>query len=120
MRGKIEMRKLCARKLRSRSQILRRVSTPQEMILWRQLRDKRLGLKFRRQAVIGDKYIVDFVCLEKNLVIEVDGSQHAESKADIERTNYLKERGFKVVRFWNNEVNENLKACLEVIYNCCK
>jgi len=114
------MRKLRTRKLQPCSRALRRNATPQERILWGHLRDKRLGVKFRRQAVIDDKYIVDFVCLEKNLIIEVDGSQHAENEMDLVRTEYLQKRGFKVLRFWNKEINTSLQSCLETIYACCR
>ena len=113
------MRKLGSKKLRPLSRVLRKGATPQEKILWSRLRNNCFGVKFRRQVVIDDIYIVDFLCVEKNLVIEIDGSQHAESKTDLERTAYLEKRGFKVLRFWNNEVNTNLQGCLEAIYACC-
>jgi len=79
------------------------------------------NLKFRRQQPI-DNYIVDFVCLEKRLVIEVDGGHHAVEKLkDKKRDSYLKMRGFKVLRFWNNEVLTNINGVLEVIReNCLK
>ncbi len=114
------MRKLNSKKLRPLSRALRKSSTPQERILWSRLRNNRFGVKFRRQAVIDDIYIVDFLCVEKNLVIEIDGSQHAENEADLGRTAYLEKRGFKVIRFWNNEINTKLHSCLEVIYTCCR
>jgi len=98
---------------------LRRRSTPQEAILWRYLRNRRLGAKFRRQLTIDNKYVVDFVCLEKKIIIEVDGSQHSQNPTDADRTKYLKRRGFDVLRFWNNEIDNQLLACLEVIYNKC-
>jgi len=78
------------------------------------------GLKFRRQQPI-DHYIVDFVCFENRLIIEIDGGQHAENEKDKdkERDNYLAKNGFKVLRFWNNEVFTNIKGVLEVIrINC--
>ena len=77
------------------------------------------GLKFRRQQPI-DNYIVDFVCFENRLIIEVDGGQHAaESNKDRERDFYLQQFGFKVLRFWNNEVLQNTKAVLEIIREKC-
>ncbi len=97
---------------------MRHNSTREERRLWSRLRAKRFGLKFRRQVPIG-KYIVDFACLEKNLVIEVDGSQHAENEDDKIRTAYLEQSGFKVIRFWNKEINQNLEMCLDKIYFCC-
>ena len=77
------------------------------------------GFKFRRQEPI-DNYIVDFVCFENRLIIEVDGGQHAaEKEKDIERDNYLMRNGFKVLRFWNNEVFTNIEGVLEVIRMNC-
>jgi very-short-patch-repair endonuclease len=73
------------------------------------------GCKFRRQEPIGS-YIVDFVCQEKRIIIEVDGGQHSvERERDSERDNWLKGQGYKVLRFWNNEVLTNTKGILEVI-----
>jgi len=77
------------------------------------------GLKFRRQQTI-DNYIVDFVCFENRIIIEVDGGQHAaENNKDRERDTYLQRYGFKVLRFWNNEVLQNTKGVLEVIRDAC-
>jgi very-short-patch-repair endonuclease len=97
---------------------LRKRLTNTERILWKHLRAKQIeGNKFRRQEPIG-KYIVDFVCHEKRIVIEVDGSQHSIDKAiDKERDEWLKEQGYEVMRFWNNEVLENIEGVLEVIRN---
>jgi very-short-patch-repair endonuclease len=80
------------------------------------LRAKQLeGLKFRRQEPIG-KYIADFACHEKRIVIEVDGGQHSTNKKrDRERDNWFKEQGYKVLRFWNNEVLTNIAGVLEVL-----
>jgi very-short-patch-repair endonuclease len=75
------------------------------------------GYKFRRQHPV-DHFIVDFVCLEKRLIIELDGGHHAEHKTqqyDIQRLEYLHAQGFKVLRFWNNEVFENMDGVLELI-----
>ena len=79
--------------------------TDAEQALWRVLRSRQLeGFKFRRQHSIG-RFVVDFVCLEQKLIVEVDGGQHAgQVEADAERTAYLQDKGFRVIRFWNNEV----------------
>lgn len=103
-----------------RSRALRNNLTEAEKYLWYLLRRKQINsLKFRRQAVIG-KYIVDFVCFEKNLVVEVDGSQHYQSEHDIIRDAWLQSQGFKVIRFWNNEVLENRDGVLEKIIESLK
>jgi very-short-patch-repair endonuclease len=90
---------------------LRKNPTPQEIIFWSRLRARRFkGLKFRRQYKIG-KYVVDFICLEKKLIIELDGWQHKkenQKRYDKERTEFLKSNGFRVIRFWNNDINDNL------------
>lgn len=90
--------------------------TPEEQILWYYLRSNRFAnFKFRRQFPVY-KYIVDFVCLAKRLVIELDGGQHNQNQEDIVRDEYLKSQNFKVLRFWNNDVNRNLATVLEKIY----
>jgi len=77
------------------------------------------GLKFRRQQTI-DNYIVDFVCFENRIIIEVDGGQHAaENNKDRERDTYFQRYGFKVLRFWNNEVLQNTNGVLVVIRENC-
>ena len=99
---------------------LRKRSTDVEMLLWRYSRVRRMeGLKLRRQQPIG-RYIVDFVCFEKKIIIEVDGGQHAvETKKDTERGEWLRSQGFKVLRFWNNEVLTNTQGVLEEVrINC--
>lgn len=88
---------------------LRKSATPQEVILWSRLRNSRLSCKFRRQHSIG-KYIVDFYCPDKRLIIEIDGSQHIDSEYDKERDKYLENLGFKVLRFWDNDVNSSLEG----------
>jgi len=92
--------------------------TDAERLLWQHLRNRQLGMyKFRRQHPVGP-YIVDFVCLEKKLVIEVDGGQHAEqTEPDAKRSDYLKEKGYRVIRFWNNEVLKETEAVLSVIFS---
>ena len=93
---------------------LRNDPTEAEKHLWCVLRSRNLGVKFRRQAIIGP-YIVDFVCFERKLVIEVDGGQHAQSWKDILRDEWLSKQGFEVVRFWNQDVLENLDGVFEKI-----
>jgi very-short-patch-repair endonuclease len=98
---------------------LRTNFTDTERLLWKYLRAKQMqGCKFRRQEPIGS-YIVDFVCQEKRIVIEVDGGQHStENKRDNKRDKWLKGQGYKVLRFWNNEVLANTEGVLEVIRDC--
>lgn len=101
----------------SRARRLRRQATDAERLLWRKLRGKSLGAKFRRQAPIGP-YIVDFVCFEKKLVIELDGSQHASPQGrayDATRTQWLESQGFRVLRFWDNQVLTETEGVLERI-----
>jgi very-short-patch-repair endonuclease len=86
---------------------MRHEQTEAEAVMWRLLRSRRFaGFKFRRQAPCGN-YILDFVCYERRLIIEVDGGQHADSTRDIARDVYLTSRGFRVVRYWNNDVLQN-------------
>ena len=94
---------------------LRKNSTDVEGKLWSRIRNKNLDVKFRRQHQIGSKYIADFVCLEKRLIIELDGGQHCENENDKIRTLYLEKHNFRVIRIWNNEILENLNGCLEFI-----
>ena len=97
---------------------LRRDQTDAERALWFRLRDRRLrGLKFRRQVTIG-RCIADFCCESARLVIELDGGQHAERQDhDDERTAALEARGYLVLRFWNNDVLQNMDGILESILN---
>ncbi|HHQ4689078.1 endonuclease domain-containing protein [Aeromonas veronii] len=98
---------------------LRRDATQAERKLWQQLRNRRLaGLKFRRQMPIGP-YVVDFICLEQGLIIEVDGSQHgtqANQMHDEARTAYLNQQGFRVIRVWNNDVLSRMEVVLAHIW----
>ena len=91
--------------------------TDAERLLWQHLRSRQLaGLKFRRQHPIG-RYILDFVCLEAGLVIEVDGGQHGPQHSyDEARTAWLGQRGYRVLRFWNNEVLTNPEGVRERIW----
>ena len=97
---------------------LRRKQTDAEKALWAKLRNRQLqGVKFRRQQPMGS-YIVDFVSFERKLIIEINGGQHNEDKMkerDAERTTRLRETGYRVIRFWNNEVLANLEGILERI-----
>ena len=102
----------------ARARELRKTMTPQEVKLWVHLRSWRSrGYHFRRQAP-RDGYILDFVCLRARLVIEIDGGQHNyddHAFRDGERDNRFKRQGFKVLRFWNNEVDRNLAGVLQII-----
>jgi very-short-patch-repair endonuclease len=96
---------------------LRKNSTIAEQHLWRPLRDRQIeGFKFRRQHAIG-KYILDFVNLERKVVIELDGGQHALNPGDKMRDEWLRTEGYKVLRFWDNQVFCNLEGVLESIRN---
>jgi very-short-patch-repair endonuclease len=99
-----------------RVKFLRQNSTAAETLLWHQLRRKRLGnLRFRRQYRIG-VYIVDFVCLAARLVVAVDGDSHDQTfEDDQRRTRWLEEQGFRVIRFWNQEVAGNLEGVVRTI-----
>jgi very-short-patch-repair endonuclease len=97
---------------------LRKKPTDAERFLWKHLRSNQVeGLKFRRQEPIG-KYIVDFVCYEKRLIVEVDGGQHS-SETDMDRDAWLRTQGFKIQRVWNHEVLQNIEGVMEVILNNC-
>ena len=98
-----------------RSRRLRAEMTDAEIRLWWRLRGKQIGAhRFRRQVPVGP-YIVDFACVKARLIVEVDGSQHLSSKADEERTAWLASRGFRVLRFWNNDVLQRTDEVLEAI-----
>lgn len=89
--------------------------TDAERKLWQGIRHRQLAVKFRRQAPV-DPYIVDFLCHERKLIIEIDGGQHAtQTKSDEARTRFLEAQGFTVIRFWNNEVLTNFEGVLTVI-----
>jgi leucyl-tRNA synthetase len=103
--------------LKERRKELRKNSTPQEVVLWAYLRRSNLGYKFERQHSIGP-YIVDFYCAKKRLVIELDGGQHLESQTllyDQQRTEYLKNIGYQVMRFSNREINTSKYSVVEQI-----
>ena len=94
---------------------LRKNTTNTEKYLWKCLRGNQLeGFKFRRQQQIW-KYIVDFVNLERKIIIELDGGQHLENKKDKLRDKWLEEQGYEMLRFWDNEVFNNIEGILEFI-----
>ena len=101
-----------------RAKQLRKNSTDAECQLWRVLRSRQLaGHKFRRQQPLGG-FIVDFVCFEKRLVVEVDGGQHNEplqAANDSERSTWLEQQGFRVLRFWNHEILREIESVKETI-----
>ncbi|WP_211259128.1 endonuclease domain-containing protein [Dyella japonica] len=99
-----------------RARSLRVGQTDAEQLLWHHLRNRRLqGWKFRRQNEIG-LYVVDFVCPDAGLVLELDGGQHGDQLIyDEARTRKLEEQGYRVLRFWNNDVLTNTESVLEVI-----
>jgi very-short-patch-repair endonuclease len=104
---------------RDNARQLRANTTGAEMRLWRQLRRSPvLGSHFRRQVPIGP-YVADFACMAARLVIEVDGSQHGDiavKTRDDARTRWLEREGYRVIRFWNNDLTENMQGVLEVIH----
>ena len=103
---------------RKTTRIARRLRTDQtdaETVLWNRIRNRQIdGHKFVRQMPI-ENYICDFVCRERLLIIEVDGGQHNESAADAIRDRRLNEAGYRVLRFWNNDVLGNIDGVLEMI-----
>ena len=106
--------------MRMRARALRRKPTDAEAKLWAALRDRRLSaMKWRRQVPIGH-YIVDFVCLEHRIIVECDGSQHAESRTDAARDAWIELQGFKVLRFWNRNALKDRKSVINTILATCK
>jgi len=101
---------------------LRKRATDTERLVWKHLRAKHFGgLKFRRQQPVG-KYIVDFVCFEEKIIIELDGGQHSmlsEKHKDTERDKWFEAQGYRVLRFWDDEVLMNTGGVLEVIRTHC-
>ena len=106
--------------VRQRAKELRREQTSAEKMLWARLRRRQLyGLKFRRQHPIGT-FIVDFCCIEEKLAVEIDGDSHAgQDEYDRHRTLWLEERGYKVIRFTNEDVHQRLDAVLNSIARWC-
>ena len=105
-----------AKRIRGFAKKLRREPTDAETAMWRLLRGRRLALfKFRRQVPFQN-YILDFVCFEKRFIVEIDGSQHAESERDAARETVLVAEGFRIARYWNNDVLQQPSAVLEDIF----
>jgi very-short-patch-repair endonuclease len=106
--------------IKARARELRKQAAPAEKVLWEQLRNRRLkGIKFRRQHPLGP-YIVDFYCPAHRLVVEIDGEFHRyQADQDQARTQELEDYGYKVIRFWNYEVEQNLDAVLDTIAENC-
>jgi very-short-patch-repair endonuclease len=103
-------------KMMHRAGELRKEPTPAEKLLWAYLRGDQLdGVSFRRQHAIGN-FVVDFVSIKRKLVIELDGSQHIDQKdTDVERTKYLESQGYKVLRFWNSQVEKDITGVIRAI-----
>ena len=103
-------------RLRRLAKNMRHAPTEAEAKLWSVLRNRRFAnFKFRRQLPIGD-YIVDFVCLSHQLIVEADGSQHAESSGDAVRDTHLRAQGFGLLRFWNNDILARPAAVADAIW----
>jgi very-short-patch-repair endonuclease len=99
-------------RLNQKRSLLRKNSTPQEIILWGFIRNNALGYKFRRQHSVGP-YVADFYCHKLQLVIEIDGSQHLQQRDyDLERERYFSHLGITTIRFWNNEINNNIEGVI--------
>ena len=91
--------------------------TEAETLLWNYLKNNGLGVTFKRQHIIGD-YITDFVCMDSKLIVELDGGYHQlpqQQTNDAERTNWLENKGYKIIRFTNEELFENIDGVLEKI-----
>ena len=94
---------------------LRKNMMPAERKLWGYLQRSQLGVRFRRQHAIGN-FIVDFCCIKKKLILELDGSQHLDMQEHDEiRTEYLQSRGYRVIRFWNNDVMNDIEGVILAI-----
>ena len=101
----------------AQAKTLRKQMTDAERRLWYFLRAHRFGThKFKRQAPIG-RYVADFVSFDRRLIIEADGSQHADNVSDRQRDDWFASQGFRVLRFWNNDILKNTQAVLEVVSN---
>jgi very-short-patch-repair endonuclease len=97
-----------------KAQELRKHQTDAESLFWQNVRSRQLGYKIRRQVPVGI-YTADFLCLELKLIIEIDGGQHSDNEKDKKRTAFLNNLGFKVIRFWNNEVLGNIEGVLSTL-----
>ena len=107
-------------KINQNARELRKNMTSQERKLWNIIRNRQFyGYRFRRQFPVGN-YIADFVCREKKIIIEIDGGQHNQvvhKQYDIERTEYLASEGYQVIRFWNNEIENNILGVYKKLQN---
>jgi len=113
--GKMPRKKRSNPKTKHNAIQLRKKSTPAERKLWSKIRDDQLGVTFRRQHAVGN-YIPDFCSPKAKLIIELDGSQHLEQEEyDTERTEYLESLGYRVIRFWNNDVMNNMDGLILAI-----
>ena len=110
----VDMTRRRVPKRTGRARQLRRRMTEAEIVLWCELRRSQMHCRFHRQQPIGP-FVVDFVCKRHRLIIEIDGSQHFESRYDAARTRWLEERGYTVMRFWNNEVLGHLEMVTSTI-----
>ncbi|EIJ35404.1 endonuclease domain-containing protein [Thiothrix nivea] len=103
---------------REKARCLRQQSTAEEALLWEALRNRRLaGYKFRRQYAI-DQYIVDFICVSERLVIELDGTHHADAEQiayDEVRSQFMQAAGYRILRFWNHHVEQDMTDVLNTI-----
>lgn len=105
-----------AKRIRTFAKAMRHAPTDAEAKMWRLLRDRRLArFKFRRQAPF-QAFILDFVCYERRVIIEIDGSQHASSDRDSSRDAALTAEGFRILRYWNNDVLQQPTSVLEDIF----
>jgi len=102
---------MTAKRLTPVAQRLRREPTDAEMRLWSHLRGRQLGVQFTRQYQIGN-FVVDFACRRLKLAVECDGGQHADNPADEKRTRLIEAHGYRVIRFWNNDVLQNTEGVL--------
>jgi len=100
---------------------LRRDQTKAESLFWHEVRNRSFyNLKFKRQVPIG-KYIVDFCCEEQKLIVELDGDQHAKAESreyDVQRSEFLEGQGYRVLRYWNNEIYNNIDGVFADIERC--
>jgi very-short-patch-repair endonuclease len=105
-----------AKRVRTHARNMGRDATDAEAAMWRLLRDRRFSrVKFRRQVPFQN-YILDFVCFERRLIIEIDGSQHLDSKLDERRDAVLASEGFEILRYWNNDVLQRRSSVLEDLF----
>ena len=115
--GVIDLRRVSMRggkPFKSQARQLRGNLTIAERALWRELRQHQLGVRFRRQFPIPP-YIVDFACIEARLIVEADGGQHASAAADLRRNARLSAQGWRILRFWNNDILSNRAGVLQTI-----